>query len=149
MSAFRSTKCSNVLKSDKYGKCTHAYTHTSTDMYANMYTHTCMHAHPLYSCFPVLCGRNIRSKNKIVPSLFIYDVTLLTTEVPFKGTQSHPFSAGLKKKNRGRERKTWKNPNKMHASVVTSSLTRLTPLTCKWGKEGFGCNPHNKLCCWK
>lgn len=28
MSAFQSTKCSNVLKSDKYGKCTHAYTQT-------------------------------------------------------------------------------------------------------------------------
>lgn len=34
-------------------------------------------------------------------------------------------------------------------SVVASSLTCPTLLTCKWGKEGFGFNQHNKLCCWK
>lgn len=41
MSAFQSTKCSNVLKSDKYGKCTHTHTRTqSADTYVNAYTHT-------------------------------------------------------------------------------------------------------------
>lgn len=140
MSAFQSTKCSNVLKSDKYGKCTHASAHTqSADTYANTYTHAPLQT-PSPSPMPPLWrdGWNFESKNnRIIHRLFIYYLALHNTEVLFKGI------------DKGEEKQGGKNPrNKTHASVVTSSLPCLTPLTWKWGTEGFGFNQHNELRCW-
>lgn len=123
------------------------HTHTCRYVYKHV-IHICMHKHPIpYSCFHVLNGWNFKGKNKIVPSLFIYFMTLPNTDVLFKGTCFHSFSVGLKNKKRGEEKDG--TNNKMHVSVSTSSLTCLTLLTCKWGKEGFGFNLNSKLCCWK
>lgn len=106
--------------------CKHIYTRTLAD------TLTLPHASSM--------ERSVKFRkqnNKIIHHLFIYYLALSNTEVLFKGI------------DKGEEKQGGKNPrNKTHASVVTSSLPCLTLLTWKWGKEGFGFNQHNKLCCW-
>lgn len=96
MSAFQSTKCSNVLKSDKYGKCTHAYTQTH-GAEVHRHTHTSLQTHSpapiqIFTSPPWADGQHFKSKNnKAVHSLFIYYLALHNTEVPINAMCCHPF----------------------------------------------------------
>lgn len=113
MSAFQSTKCSNVLKSDKYGKCTHAYTQThSADIHTH--THTSLQTHSpapmqIFTSPTWTDGRHFKSKNnKTGHSLFIYYLALYNTKVPFNTMCCHPF-----RMKKGEERLRQKNPKTM------------------------------------
>lgn len=149
MSAFQSTKCFNVLKNYKSGKCTHAYIHTRADMYTNMlYTSACTNTLSHTAVFMFSMGEISKAKIKLyLVYLFISWHCLILT-CCLKAHASTPSLWDWRTRREGKKKMKQTN-NKRHVSVSTSSLTCLTLLTWKWGKEGFGFNLNSKLCCWK
>lgn len=141
MSAFQSTKCSNVLKSDKYGKCTHAYTQIHS---ADVHTHTppCRQTHlPPWRYLHPLHGQMgdiLQAKiiKQCIVCLFIHYLALHNTEVPFNAMCCHPF----RMKNGEERLRAKKNTRIRHMwilSLPSWPLVGLNPLNCK-AKEGLG-----------
>lgn len=150
MSAFQSTKCSNVLKSDKYGKCTHAYTQIHS---ADVHTHTppCRHTHlPPWRYLHPLHGQMgdiLQAKiiKQCIVCLFIHYLALHNTEVPFNAMCCHPFRM---KKGEERLIEKKKKTRITHVNIVTSSLTFSGSEPTKLqSKGGFRLSQH-RLCCW-